>query len=64
MDDTSSGNPRAEGALQQGTGAGPSDVDLDRVWVRVAAEVWRREPGWLERLAGKLLARRVWLGRC
>jgi hypothetical protein len=33
----------------------PSDVDLDRVWVGVAAQVWRREPGWLERLAGRLL---------
>jgi len=34
---------------------GPSDVDLGRVWLRVAAQVWRREPGWLERLAGRLL---------
>jgi hypothetical protein len=33
----------------------PPDVDLDRVWTRVAAEVWRREPGWLERFAGRLL---------
>ncbi len=33
----------------------PSDVDLDRVWLGVAAEVWRRRPGWLERLAGRLL---------
>jgi hypothetical protein len=30
-------------------------VDLDRVWLGVAAQVWRREPGWLERLAGRLL---------
>lgn len=33
----------------------PPDVDLERVWTGVAAEVWRREPGWLERLAGRLL---------
>jgi hypothetical protein len=32
-----------------------SDVDLDRVWLRVAAEVWRRKPGRWERLAGRLL---------
>jgi hypothetical protein len=33
----------------------PHDVDLDRVWVGVAAEVWRRRPGPVERLAGRLL---------
>jgi hypothetical protein len=33
----------------------PGDVDLGRVWVSVAAQVWRREPGWLERTAGRLL---------
>jgi hypothetical protein len=33
----------------------PRDVDLDRVWIGVAAEVWRRRPGWPERLAGRLL---------
>jgi hypothetical protein len=33
----------------------PADVDLDRVWVGVAAQVWRRHPGLLERLAGRLL---------
>ena len=32
-----------------------SDVDLDRVWLGVAAQVWRRDPGRLERLAGRLL---------
>lgn len=31
------------------------DVDLDRVWVGVAARVWRREPGPVERVAGRLL---------
>jgi hypothetical protein len=33
----------------------PPDVDLDRVWLGVATEVWRRRPGPLERLAGWLL---------
>jgi len=33
----------------------PPDVDLGRVWTGVAAEVWRRRPGPLERAAGRLL---------
>jgi len=33
----------------------PPDVDLDRVWLGVAAQVWRRQPGPVERLAGRLL---------
>jgi len=33
----------------------PGDVDLGRAWVGVAAEVWRRRPGPVERLAGRLL---------
>jgi hypothetical protein len=33
----------------------PGDVDLGRVWISVAAQVWRRQPGWLERTAGRLL---------
>jgi len=33
----------------------PADVDLSRVWLQLAAQVWRREPGWLERLATRLL---------
>jgi len=36
-------------------GAGPPGVDLGRVWLGVAAQVWRREPGRLERAAGRLL---------
>lgn len=35
--------------------ATPPGVDLDRVWLGVAAQVWRRSPGRLERLAGRLL---------
>jgi hypothetical protein len=42
-----------EGVREQAPGLG--DVDLGRVWLRVAADVWRREPGWLEWLAGRLL---------
>jgi hypothetical protein len=38
-----------------GTDAGPPDVDLARVWLGVAAQVWRREPGWAERAARRLL---------
>ena len=33
----------------------PDDINLDRVWAGVAAEVWRRHPGWLERTAARLL---------
>lgn len=47
MSDTSAGRPNED--------AMPSDVDLDRVWIGVAARVWYREPGWLECLAGRLL---------
>ncbi len=33
----------------------PGGVDLGRVWTSVAAEVWRRHPGWIERTAARLL---------
>ena len=33
----------------------PGGVDLDRVWTGVAADVWRRQPGRLERAAARLL---------
>ena len=33
----------------------PRDVDLHRVWLGVAAEVWRRRPGLVERLARRAL---------
>jgi len=35
--------------------AASEDLDLDRVWVNIAAEVWRRHPGRLERMAARLL---------
>ncbi|MEP7021588.1 MAG: hypothetical protein ABI808_13120 [Pseudonocardiales bacterium] len=31
------------------------EVDLGRVWIGVTAQAWRRHPGRLERLAGRLL---------
>jgi len=34
---------------------GPHDVDLDRAWLGVAAQVWRRRPGPVEWAAGRLL---------
>jgi hypothetical protein len=33
----------------------PDDVELGRVWISVAAEVWHRQPGRLERAAARLL---------
>ncbi len=33
----------------------PADVDLSKVWLGIAGQVWRREPGWLERAIGRLL---------
>jgi hypothetical protein len=33
----------------------PGDVDLGRVWISVAAQVWRRRPSALERTAARLL---------
>ncbi|HEY6278706.1 MAG TPA: hypothetical protein VIX86_20530 [Streptosporangiaceae bacterium] len=38
-----------------GPGQPGQEVDLDRVWLGVAAEVWRRQPRWPERLATRLL---------
>jgi hypothetical protein len=35
--------------------AGVSGVDLGRVWTGIAAQVWRRQPGRVERLAARLL---------
>jgi hypothetical protein len=42
-----------EGLAQQVPG--PRDVDLGRVWIGVAAEVWQRRGGPVERAAGRLL---------
>ena len=45
-------NAQVSGASRS---AANDDIDLDRVWVNVAAEVWRRHPGRLERTAARLL---------
>jgi hypothetical protein len=46
--------PRMAGRPES-SAAGPGDVDLSRVWTAVAAEVWRRAPGRIERTAARLL---------
>jgi hypothetical protein len=55
MSDTGDAQPRRDATLPKRRDAVPADVDLARVWTGVAAVVWRRDPGWLERLAGRLL---------
>jgi len=55
MSDTGEARPRRDAALPKRRDAVPADVDLARVWTGVAAVVWRRDTGWLERLAGRLL---------
>jgi hypothetical protein len=55
MSDTYAGQPAGDAARPGRRDVPPSDVDLGRVWTGVAAEVWRRTPGPLERLAGWLL---------
>ena len=42
-------------ATNGGEFAGPPDVDLSRVWLGVAEQVWRRRPGLTERTAARLL---------
>ena len=42
-------------APDQRAPGGPPDVDLDRVWIGVASQVWRRRPGRLERAVMALL---------
>jgi hypothetical protein len=44
-----------DGLPGPGQGRCPPDVDLHRVWLGVAAEVWCRRPGRVERLAGRAL---------
>jgi hypothetical protein len=55
MSDPDAGRDGLAAPLRGRRDAVPSDVDLGRVWLGVAAQVWRRQPGWLERLAGRLL---------
>jgi hypothetical protein len=49
-------NDPVNDAIRRGPGgSAPDDVDLSRVWLNVATEVWRRQPSWPERMAAKLL---------
>jgi hypothetical protein len=41
--------------MRNGTDAGPPDVDLDRAWLGVAAQAWRRQPRRVERAAAWML---------
>jgi hypothetical protein len=52
MSDIDAGRPPGAPAPWE---TAPPDVDLGHVWISVAAEVWRRDPGPVERLAGRLL---------
>lgn len=42
-------------AVGGGDAMPPPDVDLGRVWIGLAAQLWQRRAGPLERLAGRLL---------
>jgi hypothetical protein len=50
--DAARAQDRGDAARAQDRGHG---VDLDRVWLGVAAQVWRRRPGLVERVAARLL---------
>jgi hypothetical protein len=52
-DDTYRAARGTDGTELEGTGL--SGIDLGRVWTGVAAEVWRRRPGPVERLAARRL---------
>jgi hypothetical protein len=56
MNEPSSNDPWLnEPVTGESRSAANDDIDLGRVWVNVAAEVWRRHPGRLERTAARLL---------
>jgi len=48
-------NAHVPGSGHSAGAARPDDVDLERVWLGVAAQVWRRETGPMERLLAGLL---------
>src|SRR6202041_3355854 len=48
MDDVPQAVPGDSATRPEADGV-PPDVDLDQVWIGVAAEVWCRRAGWLER---------------
>jgi hypothetical protein len=47
-------NPSTAGQPVSGSDS-PGEINLGRVWTAVAAEVWRRPPGRIERVATRLL---------
>jgi hypothetical protein len=55
MDDLSARMERDNAVGDRSSTVPPADVDLSRVWVGVAAEVWRRRIGSAERCIGRLL---------
>jgi hypothetical protein len=56
MNDPSLNDPWLNGQVSgRSRGVAGDGIDLDRVWVNVAAEVWRRHPGRPERMAARLL---------
>jgi hypothetical protein len=48
-------NASLPGSARPADSASPADVDLERVWIGVAAHVWRRERGPVERLLARML---------
>jgi hypothetical protein len=48
-------NASLPGSARPADSASPADVDLERVWIGVAAHVWRREPSPVERLLARVL---------
>ena len=48
-------NASLPGSARPADSASPTDVDLERVWIGVAAHVWRRERGPVERLLARML---------
>jgi hypothetical protein len=52
MSDISAGQHHG---VPSGANQPPADVDLDRVWLGIATEVWHRTPGRLEGATGRLL---------
>jgi hypothetical protein len=53
--ETSRGIAAGRDSLAGWDGVAPAEVDLNRVWAGVAAQVWRRQPRLPERLARRLL---------
>lgn len=55
MTDANADWPRWDSTQPSWPATTPADVNLDRVWANVATQVWKRAPGPVERLAGRML---------